>query len=325
MEPSEEISDLLLEVYRAYANADAAAFLSLWSTRPGVMSVGTDPREWWRGFEIIKAAEEAQMMERRPTPVAPAQTFGFQEGSVGWATGSATGEFRGKQYPMRWVLIAHLEREKWKIVYLCRSHEVLNEELVGVTFTTKIDSIAEAVGVERPELTRATAPDGTVTLLFTDIEGSSQLTELLGDRQWLALLHQHNAVVREQTSLHKGFEVKSEGDGFMLAFSSAREALRCAIGIQRALITTALGLRIRIGLHTGEAIKESQDFFGRAVVLAARIAGEARGSEILASGVVRDLAEGTGEFSFNPPTEVELRGLNGIHRLSGVRWQQDNS
>lgn len=325
MEPSEEISDLLLEVYQAFTNADAAALLSLWSSRPGVISVGTDPREWWTGFETVKAAEEAQMKERRPTPVTPLQIFGFQEGSVGWATGSSQAEFRGRPHSLRWALVAHLEREKWKVVYLCRSFETLNEDAVGESFTTKIDSIAEAVGVERPEMTRATAPDGTVTLLFTDIEGSSQLTELLGDRQWMALLHQHNSVVREQTALHKGFEVKSEGDGFMLAFSSAREGLRCAIGIQRALITTALGLRIRIGLHTGEAIKESQDFFGRAVILAARIAGEARGSEILASGVVRDLAEGTGEFSFNPPTEVELRGLNGIHRLSGVRWQRDNS
>jgi class 3 adenylate cyclase len=88
----------------------------------------------------------------------------------------------------------------------------------------------------------------------------------------------------------------------MLAFASARDALRCAIGIQRAL--TGRGpdghaLRVRIGLHTGEPIREADDFYGKVVILAARIASEARGSEILVSSMVRDLTESS-EFAFTP-------------------------
>ncbi|HEU5112551.1 MAG TPA: adenylate/guanylate cyclase domain-containing protein, partial [Acidimicrobiia bacterium] len=86
-------------------------------------------------------------------------------------------------------------------------------------------------------MSTATAPNGTVTILFTDIEGSTQLTEQLGDEDWLTVLRAHNKVVRDQVKDHAGFEVKSQGDGFMLAFPSAKEALRCAIGIQRALAT----------------------------------------------------------------------------------------
>jgi class 3 adenylate cyclase len=79
-------------------------------------------------------------------------------------------------------------------------------------------------------------------------------------------------------------------------------------------------LRVRIGLHTGEAIRERDDFFGKVVILAARIAAEARGTEILVSSLVRDLTESVGEFRFESTTEVELKGLSGIHRLHSMSW-----
>ncbi|HET7236879.1 MAG TPA: adenylate/guanylate cyclase domain-containing protein [Actinomycetota bacterium] len=163
-----------------------------------------------------------------------------------------------------------------------------------------------------------------MTILFTDIEGSTQLTEGLGDAAWMELLREHNELVRAQVARHGGYEVKSQGDGFMLAFPSAREALRCAIDIQRALAQRPPGadeLRVRIGLHTGEPVREADDFYGKAVILAARIAAEARGSEILVSSLVRELTESAGEFTFEEPTDTELKGLSGMHRLSTVRWQ----
>jgi class 3 adenylate cyclase len=183
--------------------------------------------------------------------------------------------------------------------------------------------IAEDVGAARPDLSRAVAADGSVTVLFTDIEGSTQLTEALGDEEWMRVLRSHNAIVREQVAEHSGIEVKSQGDGFMLAFVSPDAALRCAIGIQRALAAAPADdhrLRVRIGLHSGQAIREEDDFYGRSVVLAARIASEARGGEILVSALVRELTEPSGEFAFGDPTDVELKGLSGMHRLSSLRW-----
>ena len=188
----------------------------------------------------------------------------------------------------------------------------------------EMESIARDVERTRPDLSGAVAPNGTVTILFTDIEGSTRLTEDLGDREWMEVLRKHNEIVRGQLRLHSGFEVKSQGDGFMLAFSSARDALRCAGGIQRALADERAAdhqLRIRIGLHTGEPISEADDFYGKAVILAARIAAEARRSEILVSSLVRDLTESTGEFSFEEPRDVELKGLSGTHTVSAVRWR----
>lgn len=189
-----------------------------------------------------------------------------------------------------------------------------------------VGRIAADVGRSRPDLSRAVSPDGTVTVLFTDIEGSTQLTEALGDAEWIRVLRAHNALIRDQIAAHSGIEVKSQGDGFMLAFASAEDALQCAIGIQRALAQAPSDghrLRVRIGLHTGEMIREEDDFFGKAVVLAARIAAEARGGEILVSRLVRELTEGASLFSFTDPTDVELKGLSGMHSLWAVRWQTE--
>jgi class 3 adenylate cyclase len=185
---------------------------------------------------------------------------------------------------------------------------------------TSVDEVASSVEAERPSLRPAAAPDGTVTILFTDIEGSTALNERLGDVRWLELLRVHNRLVRDQVQAFHGFEVKSQGDGFMLAFPSARRAIQCARAIQEAIERDLAGhedgpVRVRIGLHTGEAIREESDFYGRNVVVAARIADVARGGEILASSVVKDLAESSGDVTFEDPREVELAGLAGRHAV----------
>jgi class 3 adenylate cyclase len=150
------------------------------------------------------------------------------------------------------------------------------------------------------------------------------MTEKLGDRHWMDLLKEHNEIIRRHVREHDGFEVKSEGDGFMLAFRSASQALHCAIGIQRDFATrnetTSEQIRVRMGLHTGDVIKEAGDFFGKNVILAARIAGQAAGGEILASGVVKAIAESVGDFVFTDRQERELKGLTGKYETFEVTW-----
>ena len=124
------------------------------------------------------------------------------------------------------------------------------------------------------------APDGTVTIMFSDIEDSTVLTERLGDQAWQELLRKHNALIREQLQAHGGYEVKTMGDGFMVAFQSAKKGLDCAIAIQRAFAehNAADGehVKVRIGLHAGEAIKDGDDFYGKNVIMASRVAGRRR-------------------------------------------------
>lgn len=205
----------------------------------------------------------------------------------------------------------------------------LKSKAQGIASThlkTSIDAVAASVQAEKPDLRPHTAPDGTVTILFTDIEGSTTMTERLGDQRWLELLRAHNVIVREQVATHQGFEVKSRGDGFMLAFSSARRALQCAIDIQRAF--AAYGeehpqepLRVRIGLNTGEALKEADDFFGKAVILAARIADKAQGRQILVSELLRNLVGSLAAAEFRDAGRKQLKGIRGRQRVYEVMWE----
>jgi class 3 adenylate cyclase len=179
------------------------------------------------------------------------------------------------------------------------------------------------VRAEQTDLRPHAAPDGTVTLLFTDIEDSTGLTIRLGDQRWLEILRAHHALIRQQVHEHGGFEVKCQGDGFMLAFSSARRALDCAVAIQRAAAAehTDPPIRVRMGLHTGEALKDADDFHGKHVVLAARIADQAAGGEILVSALFKELTESGGQIHFDNGRLVALKGLDGEHRLHRVAWE----
>jgi len=195
---------------------------------------------------------------------------------------------------------------------------------------TTIDDVAASVVMERPNLRAHAAPDGTVSILFSDIENSTVMTERLGDLRAQEVLHEHNDMVRKQVAENKGFEVKSMGDGFMVAFSSARRALLCAIGIQRAVAEYSREhptqpIRVRIGLHTGEAIAEGGDFFGKSVIMAARIASKARAGEILVSSVFKAVTESAGDLQFDQGYDVELKGLTGTYRVHRVLWGEQDS
>lgn len=169
-------------------------------------------------------------------------------------------------------------------------------------------------------------PYVTVTLMWEDIEGSTALNERVGDDDWIDLLNEHNSIVVEQVVEYGGREVKSLGDGFMLVFASARCALECAACIQQAFavrnaIRPETPLRVRIGLHTGETIHAGNDYFGRHVNVAARVAEQARGGEVLVTQILRDVAEGGGDFRFDAGRDIQLEGLTGEHRVFAVDWQ----
>jgi putative ABC transport system ATP-binding protein len=166
---------------------------------------------------------------------------------------------------------------------------------------------------------------GTVTIMFSDIVGFTGLVEHLGEARAQDLLRGHCAIVRDQVAAHGGFEVKVQGDGFMIGFPCARSALRCAVAIQRAMVAygehATVPVSVRIGVHTGEATREADDFFGRSVIVAARIAAAAGGGEILVSSVVRELAGSNDDFVFDAGRELALKGFNGTRRAYAIDWE----
>jgi class 3 adenylate cyclase len=178
----------------------------------------------------------------------------------------------------------------------------------------------------RPDIETAAAPDGTVTLMFSDIESSTVLLERLGDMEFMRLLSWHDAILRDAAAQHRGFVVKSSGDGFMIAFPSAALALRCGLVVQQRLECGFDGtqIRVRIGMHAGEAVRHADDFYGRTVVIAARIANLALGGEMLVSELVHELARGLGTFHFGAPRTAHLKGLEGEFRLYPVINADEN-
>ena len=162
---------------------------------------------------------------------------------------------------------------------------------------------------------------GTVTFFFSDIEGSTRLLRASPDA-WPAQLERHRQLLRAAFATHGGGEMGTEGDSFFAAFPTAPGAVAAATDIQRALAAESWPadgeIRVRIGLHTGEALRDESDFYGKNVVVAARITDQARGGEILASAVVKELTESAGDLGFEKARDVELAGLAGTHAIYRV-------
>jgi class 3 adenylate cyclase len=144
------------------------------------------------------------------------------------------------------------------------------------------------------------------TILFTDLESSTALTQAVGDAKAQDVLHGHNDVVRAALAAHNGEEVKHTGDGIMASFGSAVSAVEAALAIQRDLAGGEI--RVRIGLNAGEPIAEDHDYFGTAVQLAARICDRAEPGQVLVSNVVRELCAGK-TFTFEDVGAATLKGF----------------
>ncbi len=179
---------------------------------------------------------------------------------------------------------------------------------------------------ERPDLHRVTGEDGTVTLMFTDIEGSTALNERLGDAGWIELLTEHDKLVRRCVREGRGQVIKTLGDSFMAAFARPEAALSSAVAVQRQVGTIEAPayttVRLRIGLHTGPAIARGRDLFGINVATAARVAAQARGGEILVTeDVATRLKDG---HNLGKPRRVELKGISDAPRVLSVRWEDSS-
>jgi class 3 adenylate cyclase len=328
VEPSEEIRNVVTRFFEALRDGDDEAVSHRLSRQQGFERFGSDPDEWWQDGDTTARVWVQQMRELgggyRWRLVGPVHAL--SEGTVGWAGVRAEFQAADGAVPMRLTCVLHLERGDWKIVQWHSSVPSPNE-LYGLILSTSVDDIAEAVTASRPDLSDSSAPDGTVTILFTDIEDSLRLNAFLGDRRWLEVLHAHNEVVRSATGKHGGTVVKGQGDGFMLAFPSARGAVACAQAIERAIEETfqdpGSPIRVRIGIHVGEAVRTGDDFFGHAVSYAARMMSSAAGSEIITSSLVHDLVARNGEFEFGPAREIAIKGIEEPQRVYPVRWSAE--
>ena len=225
------------------------------------------------------------------------------------------------------TLVVHLRASQFMDLNVAKSltANIPNARLVIVEEPEQAAAVMKGF-VGEGEETEPTEPGAFRTVLFTDVEASTALTQRLGDAKARELLREHERMVREALKAHGVSEVKTMGDGFMASFSSATKALECAIAMQRAFAerneAAEEPIKVRVGLNAGEPIAEEKDLFGTAVNEAARITAAAQGGEILVADVVRQLTKGK-DFLFADRGETSLRGFEDPVRLFEVRWRED--
>jgi adenylate cyclase len=182
---------------------------------------------------------------------------------------------------------------------------------------TSIDVIASALEPVLPSLDRLSSPDGAVTLMLSDIANASAAAEQLGSERWERLLSDHHMLVEQTVAHHDGQVVKFERDGFFASFNSAHSGLHAACELQETFTggpaAAGRGLAVRIGLHSGFVIANPDQMMGRNVVLASRIAGQAKGGEILVSSAVKQYTETDASFGFEEHGEFHFKGMLGEH------------
>jgi len=190
-----------------------------------------------------------------------------------------------------------------------------------------LDAIDQFVGASvRGEPADPGLGSGIHTILFTDVEASTDLVDRFGDVRAREAIRRHEELTGAAISEHSGTAIKSMGDGVMASFDSTVNALDAAIQMQRAIRDEFAGseipIRIRIGLNAGEPIVEDDDLHGTAVIQAARVMSVADGGEIMVTNVVRELVKGR-DFLFHDRGVAPLKGFDEPVRLFEVRWQDD--
>jgi class 3 adenylate cyclase len=169
--------------------------------------------------------------------------------------------------------------------------------------------------------------DGTVTILFCDMVDYAGMTERLGDQGSLSVLREHHRIVRDAIARHGGREISVQGDGFMVAFGGVARALRCAIDIQRAVFdhvpaNDGESIAVHIGVHTGDAMDEGDDYLGHTVIVASRLADAAGAGDILVSSLSEQLVQGSGDFIFEGHRETSLKGLARPQSCAHLIWAE---
>ena len=206
--------------------------------------------------------------------------------------------------------------------------ETVHREAHGLMGSKIIEVDRAAVEAFLGHLDRPTTGEPFVAtafraILFTDLVGSTELTQRIGDAAAMRLIRAHDAIVGDAIAAGHGRRVKHLGDGMMASFTSVSRAVETAIAIQRAVAernsAQAPPIDVRVAISAGEPVTEDDDLFGAAVQLAARVCSMCDGGCILVSSAVRELCLGKG-FVFHDKGHVELKGFDEPVRVYEVSW-----
>jgi adenylate cyclase len=316
--PSAEIEAVVIRWLDAHSKKSGRALTNMLSKSEHLRYLGSAPDEYWSGSLLRRGL--AQHLAEVPDWTANGIVIeGFERGEVGWAIWRGQLGFAGRDaiLDVRFSFVLTLEDGVWRIVQVHCSMGQPNLAFSGIEHNAFSELIEAAkTGNER------IGGEGAGVIMFTDIANSTEIANAVGDREWAMAIGKHFDLQASAISKHDGVLVKTLGDGSMSSFGAAGGALRAAMAIQAAAsaISDDLQLKLRIGIHAGDLIRTDDDFYGTVVNKASRITGLAQPNEILVSDVARAMAGESSEFKFGDPIRVALRGIEGQHTVSDLRW-----
>lgn len=314
IEESPELVAVMRRLLEAVQAGDVSTVRSMVRPFDDLLILGSAPEEWTNGENALGLLL-TQVAGTADFRYEFEKLVGYETGKTGWAACELTAVFDQKhRIPLRMVAVFHIEEGAWRVVLWHVSEPRPNDpEILGVDLTESLRSLVDAinqgsdVSVDDNDL-----PTSTVTIVFTDVEGSTSRAFDIGDVAWGQLVTRHFQDMERIADANGGVLVKTLGDGAMLAFNSVSGGLRAAAEIQGSIETLANGdVTIRVGVHTGDALRSGGDYLGKAVDKAARVAAAAIPGQTLVTDAARVLLEGSEEFQFGETIILELRGIPG--------------
>lgn len=314
--PSPEIEAVVRRVLAAWQRRDFDTVSNLFSVDAALRVTGFDDDERWPGREIFLSIFRTQAEEWPEWKEDVERVEAFEDGSFGWASLFGTVITPETRSPIRHSAVLRLESGAWRIIQWMNAIPVPNRQIFGVELTTTLDHLVASVLDDGADFLPMAGAEGTMTLVFTDMVDSTALAESMGDNTWTETVRDHESAIRRITTSGGGRVVKLLGDGSMLAFESARGAVRAAIEIQAS--THQAPFSVRIGAHTGDVIRTGSDFFGTTVNKAARIAATAGAGEIMVSSTTAEMIGSMDGIRVDDVGLVALKGLSGSHHVFAV-------
>jgi adenylate cyclase len=322
-----EVRSLMYQMAERYGAGDVDGVMELFvENRP--MNIGTGADEARLGSAEVRrliARDVSQVdglamnMDNLSVNVVGDAAFAFSD-----VVFTAVIEGDRTSYPARSTVGLTRTDAGWRIAQIHTSF-AYDGQVSGrswpVQLTRTLAELLHAVDTEAGSEVLDKATLGTATILFTDIVDSTLISESKGDQEWSTVITDHFEVTRMIVEAEGGSVVKTLGDGGMYVFPAATSALIAAVRIQQETVGSDNGLKVRAGVHTGDVIRDADDYLGLTVNKAARVAAAAEGEQILVSSSTVESVNST-HFEFGTPFTAELKGISGTHNLRPLRWMK---
>lgn len=312
MRKSNELASVMRRLLVAFEQGDEAAVRNLIFPSEDTLLIGSDGSEWLYGIEGLEVSAAQATVTEYSLDIH--RVDAHEHGDVGWAAADTTAHFAdGPTAEFRITAVFLLHGGLWRVVQWHASVPSPINETSGRAVPTRLSHLIDELDLDLETALRARFQTSTVTLLFSDIESSTHHTATAGDAVWSDVVRRHFAEVERVATAHGGSVVKTLGDGTMVAFDAPRDGVLAAAAIQRSVHRTDAPqpFRVRVGVHTGEALGIDGDYFGHSVNTAARLAAAAGGGQVLVSdAVIQSLGSRDG-LAFGEPVTFDLKGIPG--------------